>query len=201
MEFVELFEGFCSVWVVDRLTGIDLNSLCVHMIRPFIVTLWIILVSDLLVIRTALLGLLRGVVTLEIIELILIWILPILLIEIVLLIIILLRLLLLEIILIWILRPCISLILLLIPKYLRKIFKVLKETIRIKGRVWLIINVDIVIGGILLEIYIGVVVLGHLGVFFSGVHCIIDGIEDSFHEIRWDILLVLLGVVLSISHI
>ena len=88
---------------------------------------------------------------------------------------------------------------LLLSEGLREIFKILKEIICIKRHVRLIVYIHIVIRGVLLELYIGIL-LGALRVLFGCVHCLVDRTEDHVHEIGRDLLVVLILIVLALSH-
>ena len=87
----------------------------------------------------------------------------------------------------------------LLSKYLWEIFKILQEIAGIKRHARLIIYVDIVIRGVLLEIYIGVL-LGVLGVLLCCVHGLVDCTEDPVHKIWRYLLIILIIIVLTSSH-
>ncbi len=87
----------------------------------------------------------------------------------------------------------------LLSKYLWEIFKILQEISGIKRHARLIIYVDIVIRGVLLEIYIGVL-LGVLGVLLCCVHGLVDCTEDPVHKIWRYLLIILIIIVLTSSH-
>ena len=160
-----------------------------------VVSLRVVLVSNLLVMRATLrllgFGLILIWLKLILIRIICIWLVIVILLHI--------R----RGLLLLVLKIIISLILilkvLLLSEDLREIFKILEEIIGVKRHVRLIIDVYVVISRVLLEVYIGIL-LGLLGILLCCMHRLVDCTKDPVHEIGRNLLVILLEVILALSH-